>query len=159
MPATKPRRVLEPDVAARWYELALTHVPDHERGPLLVDLAEVQQQAGNPDYVETLRAAVRIAHDTSDDTLVLRAVTSASPGWSTLPGFTQDETRALLARALQIPCDDATRSRVLARHATEQYLDDPAEGDRIARARRSRSPAGAATAGRSSKRCIATAAC
>ena len=32
-----------------------------------------------------------------------------------------------------IPCDEATRSRVLARHATEQYLDNPGEGDRIAR--------------------------
>jgi DNA-binding SARP family transcriptional activator len=127
------RRVLEPDVAARWYSMALTHVAEDARGPLLVDLAEVQQQAGNPDYVETLRAAVQIAHDTRDDALLLRVVTSASPGWSTLPGFTMEETRALLAKTLLIPCDDATRSRVLARHATEQYLDNPVEGDRIAR--------------------------
>jgi hypothetical protein len=100
---------------------------------LLVDLAEAQQQAGNPDHPETLREAARISHETDDDALLLRVVTSASPVWSTLPGMTTEETRALLARARKIPCDDATRSRILARHATEQYLDDPAEGDALAR--------------------------
>jgi hypothetical protein len=65
--------------------------------------------------------------------MILRVVTSASPGWSTLPGFSTDETRRLLTRALEITCDDRTRSRVLARHASEQFLDDPAVGDAVAR--------------------------
>jgi DNA-binding SARP family transcriptional activator len=137
------KRMLEPQVAAKWYELALSYTDHDDRGPLLVDLAEARQQSGNTTYVETLREAARIACDTNDDDLILRVVTSASPGWSTLPGFSTAETRELLARALRIDCDDATRSRVLARHASEQYLDDPAEGDRLAReaillARRSR---------------------
>ena len=127
------KRMLEPNIAVGWYELALSHVgSDSERGALLVDLAEAQQQAGNPEYVDTLREAAQIAQDTNDDCLIVRIVTSASPGWSTLPGFTTAETLPLLERALEVVRDDATRSRVLARLATEQSLGDPAHAEVLA---------------------------
>ena len=120
------KRMLEPHIAARWYQLALSHIDaDEVRGVLLVDLAEVQQQAGIPEFADTLREAARIAQATDDDGLLVRVVNSASPGWSTLPGFVTSETRQLLSRALEVAPDDATRSRVLARLATELQLHDP----------------------------------
>jgi hypothetical protein len=74
--------------------------------------------------------------------LILQIVQVATPGWSTLPGETGPDTRHLLARALEIADDDATRSRVLARIAVEENFLDPAAAARtsklaLAAARRS----------------------
>jgi len=117
--------MFEPSAAVHWFELALLNASgDAERGSLLAELAEAQQYAGDPRCVETLQQAVRIALATGDEALTLQIVRVTSPGWSTLPGVTGPDTQQLLARALDVVVDDATRSRVLARLAVDLSLHD-----------------------------------
>ncbi|MGO9872474.1 MAG: BTAD domain-containing putative transcriptional regulator [Acidimicrobiia bacterium] len=136
-------RLFEPNAAIRWFELALQYLTDdHERGFLLCELAHAQHFAGDPRDLTTLREAVRIAVATQNDALTLQIVQVATPGWSTLPGETGPDTRHLLARALEIADDDATRSRVLLRIAVEENFLDPATAEQtsklaLAAARRS----------------------
>jgi len=123
----------EPSAAVRWFELALLNISDEaDRGSLLAELAEAQQYAGDPRCVETLQEAVRIALATDDEALTLQIVRVTSPGWSTLPGVTGPDTQQLLARALEIVVDDATRSRILARLAVDLSLRDAVAAERAA---------------------------
>jgi hypothetical protein len=88
---------------------------------------------GAPDFVATLRAAIAIADETGDDQLILAIVNSTSPGWSTLPGVSTEETMRLLARALDVAGDDATRSRLLARVGADFNLRDPNTAEQMLR--------------------------
>ena len=126
-------RMLEPSAAARWFELARANLTtDTDRGSLLVELAEAQQFAGDPDCVATLQEAVCTALATNDDALILQIVRVTTPGWSTLPGVTSADTQQLLTRALEVVDDTATRSRILARLAIDLSLTDATEAERIA---------------------------
>ena len=126
-------RILEPSEAVGWFELALANLSDEaDRGSLLAELAEAQQFAGDSDCVATLREAVGIALATNDDALTLQIVRVTTPGWSTLPGVGSSETQRLLARALEIVDDDATRSRILARLAVDLGLHDSLAAERAA---------------------------
>jgi DNA-binding SARP family transcriptional activator len=126
-------RMLEPSAAVRWFDLALANLSEEtDRGSLLTELAEAQQFAGDPQCVATLQEAVCIALATDDDALILQIVRATSPGWSTLPGVTSSDTQRLLARALEIVDDTATRSRVLARLAVDLSLPDPHAAERTA---------------------------
>ena len=124
-------QILEPHEAVSWFELALASlVDDADRGTLLTELAEAQMFAGDPKCVATLQEAVDLALASGDDALVLQIVRATTPGWSTLPGVGGPETRRLLARALEIADDPATRSRALARLAVDVALYDAAAGER-----------------------------
>jgi DNA-binding SARP family transcriptional activator len=126
-------RILEPSEAVCWFELALANLcAEADRGSLLVELAEAQEFAGDPDCVATLQDAVCIALATNDDALTLQIVRATTPGWSTLPGVGSSETQRLLARALEIVDDTATRSRILARLAVDLGLTDPIAAQRTA---------------------------
>jgi DNA-binding SARP family transcriptional activator len=121
-------RMLEPSAAVKWFELALEYVREPaDRGPLLVELAEAKQFAGEPDCVERLQDAVRFALIANDDELTLQIVRATTPGWSTLPGVTGIDTQLLLARALEVVDhdDESTRSRILARLAVDLSVSDP----------------------------------
>ncbi|MDQ1435823.1 MAG: hypothetical protein QOF59_2639 [Actinomycetota bacterium] len=127
-------RILESAAAVGWFELALQYVRDPaDRGPLLAELAQAQQFAGDPRCIETLQEAVRVALIADDDELTLQIIRATTPGWSTLPGVTGKDTQRLLARALEVVGDDsATRSRILARLAVDLSLDDPLAAERTA---------------------------
>jgi DNA-binding SARP family transcriptional activator len=129
----KSLSMLEPSAAVRWFELARANLTDDaDHGSLLVELAEAQQFAGDRDCVVTLQEAVRIALATRDDALILQIVRVTTPGWSTLPGVTSGDTQQLLARALEVVDDIATRSRILARLAIDLSLLDATEAERTA---------------------------
>ena len=136
-------RLFEAEGAVRWFELALAYLPDErQRGSLLAELAEAQQYAGDTRDLATLREATSIAVETQDDDLTMQVVRVTMPGWSALPGITGPDGKRLLARALELAEDDATRSRVLGRVAVDENFHDPAEGDKtcdraLALARRS----------------------
>jgi len=122
-------RLFEPSAAADWFELALQYLPDDSRrGALLVQLAEAQQLAGDPRSHATLQEAVQLALTTNDDQLTLEIVRRSSAGWVYLltPGGAQ-----LLARALEVADDDATRARILARQAADRSVADPPAAERI----------------------------
>jgi DNA-binding SARP family transcriptional activator len=126
-------RILEPAAAVRWFELALEYVRDPaDRGPLLAELAEAQQFAGDPRCIQTLQEAVRVALIADDDTLTLQIIRATTPGWSTLPGVTGTDTQRLLGHALEIVGDNATRSRILARLAVDLSLADPLAAEHTA---------------------------
>ncbi|MDQ1382628.1 MAG: hypothetical protein QOG65_7 [Actinomycetota bacterium] len=126
-------RILESAAAVRWFELALQYVRDPaDRGPLLAELAQAQQFAGDPRCIETLQEAVRVALIADDDELTLHIIRATTPGWSTLPGVTGGDTQRLLTRALEVVDDSATRSRILARLAVDLSLDDPLAAERTA---------------------------
>ncbi len=135
--------LFEAEAAVRWFGLALAYLPDErERGSVLADLGEAQQFAGDSGDLASLREATSIAVETHDDALTMKVVRVTTPGWSTLPGITGPDGKHLLARALELAEDDATRSRVLARVAVEESFLDPVSGDRtcdaaLALARRS----------------------
>ena len=79
------KRLFESSTAAEWFVLALEHLPDGaKRGPLLVELAESQQWAGDPRGPEVLQQAVQLALTTGDDELTLLIVRSSSAGWMSL---------------------------------------------------------------------------
>jgi DNA-binding SARP family transcriptional activator len=118
----------EPHSAVHWLDFATPHVSEHDRGPLLVELAEAQQLAGDSRGVESLCEAVRIALDTNDDELIRRIVGAQLPAWSTLPGVAGPATRQLLARALDIVHEDGARSRVTAWLAADIALYEPVDG-------------------------------
>ena len=125
--------LFEPRAAIEWFRLADQHLDDHRRrGELLVDLAEAQHLAGDPNGNATLREAIDIALSTHDDDLTLRIARSTTPGWSSLPGATTGVTQTFLDRALSIATDDATRSRILARQAIELSLTEPDPAERMA---------------------------
>jgi hypothetical protein len=126
-------RILEPSEAVCWFELARANLCDEaDRGSVLVEFAEAQQFAGDPGCIATLQEAVCVALATNDDALTLQIVRTTTPGWSTLPGVGSSETQRLLARALDIVDDAATRSRILARLAVDLGLTDPIAGERAA---------------------------
>ncbi|HEY5170808.1 MAG TPA: BTAD domain-containing putative transcriptional regulator [Acidimicrobiia bacterium] len=126
-------QMFEPSAAVRWFELALAYLSDDaDRGSLLAELAEAQQFAGDPRCIATLQEAVGIALANSDDELTLEIVRVTTPGWSTFPGVTGADTRQLLARALEIVDDAATRSRVLTRLAIDLSLRDAVGAERAA---------------------------
>lgn len=126
-------RMLEPNAAVHWFELALANLPRHtDRGSLLAELAEAQQFAGDPECIATLQEAVRIALVSKDDALTLQIVRATTPGWSTLPGVASSDTQELLARALEIVDDASTRSRILARLAVDLSLHDSIAAERTA---------------------------
>jgi len=137
-------QIFEPGTAVKWFDIALANLAEPaERGSLLVELAEAQQFAGDPNGTATLQEAVGLALDSNDDALTLQIVRVTTPGWSTLPGVDGPSTQQLLGRALTIADDDSTRSRILARQATELnlYQPDAAENladEAVALARRSR---------------------
>jgi hypothetical protein len=56
--------------------------------------------------------------------LTLQIVRATAPGWSSLPRLENDQTDTLLARALEVVHDDATRARILARQAVDLSLSD-----------------------------------
>jgi DNA-binding SARP family transcriptional activator len=125
--------MLDPAAAVRWFELALQYVREAaDRGPLLAELAEAQQFAGDPRCIETLQEAVRFALMADDPELTLQVIRVTTPGWSTLPGVTGTDTQALLSRALQVVDDDATRSRILSRLGVDLSLTDPPAAERTA---------------------------
>jgi DNA-binding SARP family transcriptional activator len=125
--------MLEPSAAVRWFELAFANLTDEsDRGPVLAELAEAQQFAGDPRCIATLQEAVGIALATNDDALTLQIVRGTTPGWSTLPGVTSCDTQRLLARALEIVDDISTRARILARLAIDLSLQDAAAAERAA---------------------------
>ena len=126
-------QMFEPSAAVRWFELALAYLSDDaDRGSLLAELAEAQQFAGDPRCVATLQEAVSIALATNDDSLTLQIVRVTTPGWSTFPGVTGPDTQQLLARALEIVDDAATRSRILTRLAIDLSLRDSKRAERVA---------------------------
>ncbi len=124
--------LFEPRAAVSSFELALAYLVDEsERGALLFDLAEAQQLAGDANGIASLQEAVRIALAAQDDELTLRFVQVTTPGWSTLPGIAVSDAQQLLARALKVVRDDATRSRILARQAVALSLSDPDAAERM----------------------------
>jgi hypothetical protein len=124
-------RLFEPHAAARWFELALDHLPDVERGAGLADLAEAQQLAGDPDGHVHMQEAADIALATGDDELAIRIIRATAPGWATLPKLEDDHTGRLLNRAFEVVRDDATRARILARKALELSLTDSVAAERL----------------------------
>jgi DNA-binding SARP family transcriptional activator len=124
-------RLFEPASAAKWYALALEHLPDAERGAVLAELAQAQQLAGDPRGHENMQEAASIALATGDDDLTLRIVRATAPGWSTLPRLEDDHTDRLLARALEVVHDDATRARILARQAVDLSLFDSVAAEEL----------------------------
>jgi DNA-binding SARP family transcriptional activator len=126
-------RLFEPTAAARWFEQALAHLTDdNDRGALVIDLAQAQQLAGDPNGLQTLREAVDLALATHDDELVLGIVQMVGPAWRLLPGIAAADTERLLARASSAARDDATRSRILARQAVTMNPWDPDAAERTA---------------------------
>jgi DNA-binding SARP family transcriptional activator len=140
------KRLLEPANAAQWYEIALSLVDEGEaRGALLVALAEAQYLAGDPEFARTLRGAASDAVERGDPEMLVRVATLSSPAWTMLPGLVDGDVLALLERALELAPDDAGRSKVLVRLATERALRDPLDAEvlsleAITLARRSGSP-------------------
>lgn len=123
-------RLYEPVTAASWFALALDYLPDDsERGALLVELADARQLAGDPRSHATLQEAVELALTTHDDELTLAIVRASSSGWVYL--LISGAAR-LLARALEVVDDDATRARILARQAVDVSVTDPPAAERIA---------------------------
>ncbi|HEX4493438.1 MAG TPA: BTAD domain-containing putative transcriptional regulator [Acidimicrobiia bacterium] len=124
-------KILEPQEAASWFQLALVYLTDEaDRGSLLAELAEAQMFAGDAACIASLQAAVDLALTSDDDDLVVQIVRVTTPGWSTLPGVTGPETRQLIERALDVVDDPATRSRVLARLAVDMSLSDAPAAER-----------------------------
>ncbi|HEY1741466.1 MAG TPA: BTAD domain-containing putative transcriptional regulator, partial [Acidimicrobiia bacterium] len=140
------KRLLEPANAVQWYETALSRVGDGaERGQLLVALAEAQYLSGNPEFARTLRDAASNAVERGDPEMLVRVATLSSPAWTMLPGLVDSDVLPLLERALEAAPDDASRSKVLVRLATERALRDPLDAealslDAVKLARRSGSP-------------------
>ncbi|HTD51017.1 MAG TPA: BTAD domain-containing putative transcriptional regulator, partial [Acidimicrobiia bacterium] len=123
-------RLFEPNTAAEWFALALDNLSaDSERGALLVELADARQLAGDPRSHATLQEAVELALATNDDELTVAIVRASSSGWVHL--LISGAAR-LLARALEVVNDDATRARILARQAVDVGVNDPPAAERIA---------------------------
>ena len=140
------KRLLEPANAVQWYEVALSRVANGtERGALLVALAEAQYLSGDPEFARTLRDAASNAVERDDPEMLVRVATLSSPAWTMLPGLVDSDVLPLLERALAAAPDDASRSKVLVRLATERALRDPVDAEALSLeaitiARRSESP-------------------
>jgi len=117
-------RLYEPSDAVKWFELALEHLPESERGSGLAELAEAQQLVGDPRGHENMQEAATIALATHDDDLTVQIIRASAPGWSALPRVDNEQTHRLLDRAMEVVHDDATRARILARQALELSMSD-----------------------------------
>jgi hypothetical protein len=123
-------KLLEPHEAVSWFELARANLTDETAlGSLLTELAEAQMFAGDAACVQTLQEAVDLALAAADDRMILQIVRTTTPGWSSLPGVDAAATRRLLARALEVAEDPATRSRALARFAVDLALAGSPEAE------------------------------
>jgi len=128
-------RLYEPNDAVTWFELAVEHLPEPERGRGLAELAEAQQLVGDPRGHENMQEAATIALATHDDDLIVQIIRATAPGWSALPRADNQQTHRLLDRAMEVVHDDATRARIMARQALELSLfDSEAAGARSAEA-------------------------
>ena len=110
-----------------WFALALQYLPDEsERGLLLVQLAGGPATRRRPtESRDACRRPLQLALTTNDDQLILEIVRASSAGWVYL---LLSGAQALLARALEVVDDDATRARILARQAADLSVTDPPTG-------------------------------
>jgi class 3 adenylate cyclase len=124
---------LAPDEAVRWYTHAhelLDHAVQrdlHQRAQLLVGLGDAQRQTGIAAYRETLLEAARLADQTDDTALLVRAVLNNNRGTNSVAGVVDHDRIAAIGRALERVGDAPTaeRAQLLALAAAERmYLDD-----------------------------------
>ncbi|HVJ95383.1 MAG TPA: BTAD domain-containing putative transcriptional regulator [Acidimicrobiia bacterium] len=119
-------RSLEPENATRWLELAVAFAEDPaEVAWARLALAEAQQKTGDPEYVNSYRAAIQYAREANDAELLTACAVAWTPIWSSAPPVLRAAERiALLEDAQAVIQDTATRSRVAARLATELLYTD-----------------------------------
>lgn len=111
---------LEPESATRWLELAVASAGSpSETARARLALAEAQHKAGDPACVESYRAAISFARAHDDHELLAACASGWTPIWSSAPPLAVDERIALLEDSRTAIVDNATRSRVVARLATE----------------------------------------
>jgi class 3 adenylate cyclase len=138
------RRALEqlaPDEAVRWYRQALALIeqaPGEDRArhcELMVGLGEAQQQAGDPDFRQTLLDGARAARELGQADLLYRGVLANSRGWSSQVGAVdRPRVHALEAAAEMLSGNDVRRARVLALLAAElHYAGEPDRCEALAR--------------------------
>jgi class 3 adenylate cyclase len=119
---------LAPAEAVRLYGQALALLdqsPGEDRArhcELLVGLGEAQQQAGDPEFRQTLLDGARAARELGQADLLYRAVLANSRGWSSQVGAVDlARVEALEAAAEILPGSDVRRARVLALLAAELH--------------------------------------
>ena len=127
---------LAPADAVRWYAQALELAgPDgdaHQRAEILVGLGIAQRQDGIAAHRETLLEAARLADETDDVALLVRAALANNRGWNSALGIADEERIAAIDRALErlgaSPDVAAERARLLAIAALERvYVSTLAE--------------------------------
>jgi class 3 adenylate cyclase/tetratricopeptide (TPR) repeat protein len=119
---------LAPDEAIRWYSQALEllarnpRADDRQRAELLVGLGDAQRQNGVASYRETLLEATRLADQTDDVALLVRAVFANNRGYQSATGGVDHERIAAIDRALEAvgPTPTAARAKLLALASTER---------------------------------------
>jgi class 3 adenylate cyclase len=122
-----------PDEAVRWYTQAdelfyrAAQRDVHQRAELLVGLGDAQRQTGIAAYRETLLEAARLADQTDDTALLVRAVLNNNRGTHSGAGVVDHDRIAAVDRALERVGDAPTaeRAQLLALSAAERmFLDD-----------------------------------
>jgi len=123
--ASDAQRLLDPDAAALWLEIAQEAAEDPEvRAGVLLQLAEAQNQSGNRACVDSLRAAIKLARELESAELLVACASVWAPMWSSMPPLEAHERVALLEEAASLARDDGARARLLARLATELLYTD-----------------------------------
>ena len=123
--ASEAQRLLDPDAAALWLDIAQEAAEDPEvQARVLLQLADAQSKSGNRACVDSLRAAIKLARELDNAELLVACASVWAPMWSSMPPLESHERIALLEEASSLARDDGARARLLARLATELLYSD-----------------------------------
>ena len=135
--AEEAEAALTPEVAVRWYEVALDaagDAPGPLRAQLLSRLGEVQRQSGDLAYRTTLLEAAGLALACDDvDSLVFAALANSRQIQSTTGTIDQERVDVLEASLERVGSEPTpARARLLAHLASDRSYDgDPARRARL----------------------------